>query len=284
MALDISHPRTRRALLTGTLNALGGALAAALAGPLPVEAATDHVMYVNNENGAPVLVAISEHQAGYASSGAGTAVHGSSDSGHGVQASSSTGIGLNAFCGIGPAVVGASGSSDLPRSKTGVQGYANQDGASVGVLGKSPTGNGVVGFSANPAASGVWGDNTGGGFGVAGSTGGGPGKAAVWGDNHGSTGGVGVRGSSREGTAVYGYSGHLSVPLAPAHIGVYGRSDDGRGGVFSGTVAQLRLVPSTATTHPTAGAVGDLFVDASGRLWFCTATGSPAVWKRVQLV
>jgi hypothetical protein len=27
-------------------------------------------------------------------------------------------------------------------------------------------------------------------------------------------------------------------------------------------------MPSTAATHPTSGSRGDLFVDASGRLWY----------------
>ena len=58
----------------------------------------------------------------------------------------------------------------------------------------------------------------------------------------------------------------------------------GRGGQFSGKKAQLRLIPSTATTHPAAGQAGDLFLDKTARLWLCTIAGNPATWKRVSLV
>ena len=52
-------------------------------------------------------------------------------------------------------------------------------------------------------------------------------------------------------------------------VGVYGDGSIGRGGKFKGGAAQLQLVPSEANTHPTIGIRGDLFVDSSGRLWFC---------------
>lgn len=61
-------------------------------------------------------------------------------------------------------------------------------------------------------------------------------------------------------------------------VGVRGISTKGRGGVFKGGVAQLRLSPSTATSHPTSGAIGDLFVDSSGRLWFCKGA---TTWKQI---
>ena len=50
---------------------------------------------------------------------------------------------------------------------------------------------------------------------------------------------------------------------------VLGVSTNGRGGAFSGKQAQVQLLASTATSHPSSGARGDLFVDNSGRLWFC---------------
>jgi hypothetical protein len=43
----------------------------------------------------------------------------------------------------------------------------------------------------------------------------------------------------------------------------------GRGAVLISNIAQLRLQPSTLGTHPSSGQAGDLFVDASKRLWFC---------------
>ncbi len=51
--------------------------------------------------------------------------------------------------------------------------------------------------------------------------------------------------------------------------GVEGRGRNGRGGKFSGTKAQINLVPGTAASHPASGSTGDLYVDANQRLWFC---------------
>jgi hypothetical protein len=72
-------------------------------------------------------------------------------------------------------------------------------------------------------------------------------------------------------------------PASPAKTGVYGYADSdagsvgvragsptGRGALFSGKLAQLRLSPTRLrATHPSSGATGDFFVDTSGRLWFC---------------
>jgi hypothetical protein len=92
-------------------------------------------------------------------------------------------------------------------------------------------------------------------------------------------------------TGVFGYSGPNPIPSSPAKTGVYGfssqssasigivgRSNAGRGGQFIGKLAQVRLYPSTASTHPASGARGDLFVDKSGRLWFCRGGTS---WKQL---
>jgi hypothetical protein len=68
-------------------------------------------------------------------------------------------------------------------------------------------------------------------------------------------------------------SDDISAPAAPA-----------RGAVFSGTKAQIRLAPSKSSTHPTSGRRGDLFVDSTGRLWFCRSGGKTATWKQVKLV
>lgn len=63
---------------------------------------------------------------------------------------------------------------------------------------------------------------------------------------------------------------------------VVGKSSKGRGGRFSGGAANLRLVPSTAHTHPKAGSAGDLFVDASHRLWFCKKSSTHvATWVQL---
>ena len=47
-------------------------------------------------------------------------------------------------------------------------------------------------------------------------------------------------------------------------------STQGRGGVFKGGKAAVQLTPSTtASSHPSKGQAGDLFVDKTNRLWFC---------------
>lgn len=52
----------------------------------------------------------------------------------------------------------------------------------------------------------------------------------------------------------------------------------GRGAVLISNIAQLRLQPSTLGSHPASGQAGDLFVDASKRLWFCKGG---TVWKQL---
>ena len=63
-------------------------------------------------------------------------------------------------------------------------------------------------------------------------------------------------------------------------VGVRGRGTQAgsRGGVFQGQAAAVNLTASTRTTHPTSGRRGDLFVDASGRLWFCKGG---TTWKQL---
>jgi hypothetical protein len=56
---------------------------------------------------------------------------------------------------------------------------------------------------------------------------------------------------------------------AIARDGVAIMGDGPRGGLFGGDQAQIRLRPSKRATHPPTGRSGDLFVDSSGRLWFC---------------
>jgi hypothetical protein len=58
----------------------------------------------------------------------------------------------------------------------------------------------------------------------------------------------------------------------------------GRGAILAGVAAQLRLTPASGSTHPTSGQTGDLFVDSTGRLWFCTAGGTTATWGQLQVV
>ena len=51
--------------------------------------------------------------------------------------------------------------------------------------------------------------------------------------------------------------------------GIYGQSDNGRGGRFRGKAAQIRLEPATTTTHPASGDAGQHVLDKSKRLWLC---------------
>jgi hypothetical protein len=56
---------------------------------------------------------------------------------------------------------------------------------------------------------------------------------------------------------------------------------NGRGGLFAGTAAQVRLSPGKLKTHPKSGATGDLYADSTGRLWFCKKGGATATWHQV---
>jgi hypothetical protein len=85
-------------------------------------------------------------------------------------------------------------------------------------------------------------------------------------------GGAAVYGTtSGAGPGVWGYA----TGMAP---GLKGTSALGRGAVVAGKKAQLKLAPSAALTHPTSGQMGDLFVDKSGRLWFCKGA---TTWKQL---
>ena len=80
--------------------------------------------------------------------------------------------------------------------------------------------------------------------------------------------GVGSRGVFGWGTGTNG-------------IGVHGVATDGVGAVFEGSKANMSLRPMPGATHPAAGATGDLYVDQTGRLWFCRAAGNPATWTQI---
>jgi hypothetical protein len=138
----------------------------------------------------------------------------------------------------------------------GGSGLNAQSDSSYGVYATSETGMGVYGRS--DSASGVYGQSH-------------------------STTLPAVRAWSQGGsTALQGYSGSAATIGTPVHTGVYGLADSvasavgvhgdsptGRGGLFSGTAAQIRLQPSTSASHPHSGESGDLFLDKSHRLWLC---------------
>lgn len=192
---------------------------------------------------------------GIASNGSG--VHGSSSAAAGVRGRSDTGTGVVGESPIGTGVVGES------TNGTGVHGGSDlQD----GVVGESRFGDGVVGVIAEVLGSGagVRGQTSGSGSGVRGETSGS--GSAVLGTNTNAASTAGVQGNASGSTrGVYG----LHTGTSKKGVGIYGESEGGRGGVFSGKVAQLKLVPSADQTKPSKGQKGDLFVDKVGRLWYC---------------
>jgi hypothetical protein len=154
----------------------------------------------------------------------------------------------------------------LSESGSGVQGNSN---GFVGVYGSSRSGEGVRGTSSS--SKGVVGVSSG-GYAVEGRSYGD--AASVHGLKHRA-----LR-TTPDGNAVLG---EIKIDTSPrtaivatttgTGAGIRGTSAQGRGGLFEGPVAQVRLVPSVAT-HPATGAMGDLVADTSGRLWFCKGGGS----------
>ena len=60
--------------------------------------------------------------------------------------------------------------------------------------------------------------------------------------------------------------------------GLSGTSAKGVGGLFKGATAQVQLTPSALGSHPASGSAGQLFVDHSGRLWYCRGGKT---WKQL---
>lgn len=233
--------------------------------------------------------------------GSGTGVSGLSNSGSGVSgqssAASGTGVlGQNTDAGNGVAGYsqgnGVYGSSN-GSSYAGVSG--SNDSGGYGLFGQSSGGFGVAGVTDDPNHAAVAANNSGGGRAVLGtstgdavtgeSSGSGIGVVGTSAFGHGVSGesgdsGSGLYGRSRNGNGVFG----VSQGAAPGvfgtsdHQGVYGESRLGRGGVFTGHAAAVRLVPSDGNGPPSTGSEGDLYVDRKRRLWFCRG---PSNWKRI---
>jgi hypothetical protein len=110
-------------------------------------------------------------------------------------------------------------------------------------------GDGVAGVSNTKAGNGVRGVNSAGGHGVLGT-------------------GKGTKAAVR---ALNSSTGD----------GITATSAQGRGGSFRGKLAAIRLIRSKEPTHPTAGTIGDLFVDKPGRLWYCKRGGANARWVQL---
>jgi hypothetical protein len=151
-----------------------------------------------------------------------------------------------------------------------LQALNNQNGMGVwgksvggeGVVGQSTSGSGVEGLSSTGSSvKGIKSDATTGAPVMGENTNPANGYAAVYGLTNGT------------GPAVYGEgtaegNGTSGVARGTGS-GVYGQSDNGRGGRFKGKKAQIRLEPATTTTHPASGDAGDIYLDKSKRLWLC---------------
>ncbi len=260
---------SRRALLGAAVGAAAATVVGAIARPLAADATSDHVSYVDNENDDTIVSARSVERTGFDGSGAGIAVYGFSESSTAIRGQSHSGYGV-----YGSTRSGDSGVYGFSASNTGVYGKST---SANGVIGRSTSATGVYGFSTSGIA--VAGLSTS-GSGVNGSSTSGSGVVGI----SEATARPAVQGWNNGGnTGVQGYSGgDVPPPNSPANTGVHGSADKdataigvrgasstGRGALFSGALANVRLAPSSSATHPTSGQQGDLFVDASSSLWFC---------------
>jgi hypothetical protein len=240
MAIDTTVPRSRRALLGAWLGAIAASVAATLGRAQPASAHDPDDVRLGAANSTIGATTITN-----------TAMNGSalagfaSDAGSGIYGNSASGYGVY-------------GSS----SGTGVHGVSD---TGYGVFAISVSGTGVSGTSPS-------------GYGIYGSSGSDtlPALLAV---------------SYRDNTGLQGYSGQNNPPASPARTGVFGSADQGassvgirgtspagRGGVFKGGAAQLKLVASSSASHPATGQLGDLFLDKNKRLWFCKGG---TTWKQL---
>jgi len=187
-----------------------------------------------------------------------------------------------------------------------------------GVVGLSPAGNGVTGKSSSFGASGVYGENSSGGFGVAGRSNLDSNSTGVLGESTSGKGvsalsstGYGVYGSSTSGTAVAGYSqtgtgtyGNSVDGMAVSgnstnNYGVSGYSTNNHGtagisttqghaGVYASNThlygAQLRLAKGTNSGPAGNHFAGEFYVDNVGRLWYCFTDGNTYDQSNWQLV
>jgi len=186
----------------------------------------------------------------------------------------------------GNVVLGQSNDSDLYTTSIASDGSAItthtvNNGTGDAVRGTSTQATGVHGHGFN----GVYGTSNSGGTSVYGAKFNGTGPA-VKGENQSATNGYAAVYGLTNGTgpAVYGegtaQGNGTSGVARGTGSGVYGQSDNGRGGRFSGKKAQLKLDPSAATTHPASGDPGDIFLDKSKRLWLCKGG---TTWVRLDL-
>ena len=84
------------------------------------------------------------------------------------------------------------------------------------------------------------------------------------------------------GTRTSAITGWSKKPLGTGVVGFTGGAG-AYGGEFFGGLAEVRLRPGgeAPITLTNAHAVGELYEDATGELWLCTAAGSPGTWRQI---
>ena len=173
MTTDVTAPRSRRAILAGAAGGLAALVAQALGRPAIVRAGSDGDVVLGAPNTTTGNTRIENTGTGVGFvgiSGSSIGVNGVSELYIGARGQSKSWIGVYGVTSatdqpatVGQAsfnssgVLGFSGGGDLPAApgKTGVYGYAAQDGYAAGVLGESGFGDGVRGKSTDPTHSGV---------------------------------------------------------------------------------------------------------------------------------
>jgi len=213
MAIDITVPRTRRALLAGALGGLAATVAGTLGQARPASAHDADDVRLGAANSVASQTSITNTNTGHTAfngiaSGSGTGVYGVSASGYGVYGATTSSYGVigNSSTGVGVYGTSSSGTavSGFAPSGTAVYGHSPSGFA---VYGDSTSGNGITGSSSS-------------GIGVVSTSASGTGVRS----DTGSTTYPAVLGQSKGGnTGVFGYSGLIALtPDSPPRTGVYG--------------------------------------------------------------
>jgi hypothetical protein len=211
MAIDQRTRHSRRAVLGAALGGAAAAAAGALAAPLAAQAADGDNAIVGQANTSTESTVfentdVAETSLSGIHSGIGTGLAGSSVDGRGVWAISSDATPSDfltdpSYRTAVYAIAGDGTDAATITDEAGVYGYSNVSSSSVGVVGHSHLGTGVIG-------SGDWGVFGIGYVGVYAA-----GRMAVVGD------------ADVDQTGVYGFTGAISAPTAPAGVGVYARAE-----------------------------------------------------------
>jgi hypothetical protein len=193
----------------------------------------------------------------------GTGALGSTINGTGTQGESTTGTGV-----LGHSVsgTGIAGSTDSPAvNAVAIIGTITSPAPGTDSAAVSGVNNGI-----NANGSGVVGSHAGGGTGVAGSS-----SNGIGGSFAGGTG-TGVQATGAMGVIAVGTSGP----------GIKSQSTSNYGGDFAGGRAPIVLRAAPTAGAPTTGShnTGELYVAATGKLFFCVESGTPGTWKQVKLI